>query len=112
MPRGARLGHVAMTCSVLALFLEPVAVGIAVRGDTGDATAGGIGLVLLAATLLSLTALVLGVVSFLRLRGAPDKVRLPAVMALVLGAFGMLSALGVGVLSFLIASNGGWIYMN
>ena len=112
IPRGARLGRAALACSAASFLLQPASVLIAVRGNNGDATAGEVVLVLSAASLLALAALVAGVVSLVRLRGALDKPRLPGLLAIVLGLMALISALGVGVFSLLMASNGGWIYMS
>jgi hypothetical protein len=112
LPRGVRLGRFALGCAAAAVTVQPFAVVIAVRGNSGDGTAGGILLVLVAACAFALTAVTCGVVSLVRLRGSHDRLRIPALLAVLLGAFAVVAALGIGVASLLIASKGGWIYLS
>ena len=112
LPRGVRLGRVALFCSAAALALQPVELFIALRGVHGPRIDHEIFLALSLAILLSLAGTIVGVVSVIGLRGAPDKARLPGLLGLVLGVCALVVTVVVGVFSLLMASNGAWIYMS
>jgi hypothetical protein len=84
---------------------------IAVLGDNGSATSGGVLLALGASVLLALGALALALLAFRRLRGAPPERRRLALLALLGALVSPPCAVVVGAVALLIASKGGWIYM-
>jgi hypothetical protein len=111
MPDARRLSVIAIVSAGASLAFQPAAVLIAVYGDNGSATSGGLLLALCASVLLALLALVLAIVALRRLRGAPPEQRTLALLALVGALVSPPCAVVVGAVALLIASKGGWIYM-
>jgi hypothetical protein len=109
--RAARLGQRAFRCGAASLLLQPVAVAIAMHGDPSDATAAGIVITLIAASLFALIALVFALQSLAHSGRSAEKGSLQALFGLALAALSVPSVVAVGVASMMIASKGGWLYM-
>jgi hypothetical protein len=105
------LSVIAVAGAGASLALQPAAVLIAVYGDSGSATSGGLLLVLCASVVLALLALVLALLALGRLRGAPAGQRTLALLALIGALVSPACAVVVGAVALLIASKGGWIYL-